>query len=152
MCQLQLLLLVLLLCQCHALLFALDICVNKRLLQLTVCFGVSNPLKNIAPSFLPSPHLNIQTIQAPFPTGTPRQIDVNLTFILRRYVEDQISTNFHVISAYFFDGNFADRKIHVVSKFLWYNFADQKIHVVSTNFFRCNFSSRDTHGASTYSF
>ena len=117
-----------------------------------MCFGVSNPLTNIAPSFLPSPHLNMQTIQAPFPTGTPRQIDVNLTFILRRSVEDQISTNFHVISAYFFDGNFADRKIHVVSKFFWYNFADQKIHVVSTNFFRCNFSSRDTHGASTYSF
>ena len=28
---------------------------------------------------------------------------VESTWILRRYVEDQISTNFHVISAYFFD-------------------------------------------------
>ena len=37
------------------------------------------------------------------PTGTPRQIDVDSTWILRRYVEDQISTNFHVVSTYFFD-------------------------------------------------
>ena len=38
-----------------------------------------------------------------YPTGTPRQIDVDSTWILRRYVEDQISTNFHVVSTYFFD-------------------------------------------------
>ena len=38
-----------------------------------------------------------------FPTGTPRQIDVDSTWILRRYVEDQISMNFHVDSTYFFD-------------------------------------------------
>ena len=38
-----------------------------------------------------------------FPTGTPHQIDVDSTWILRGYVEDQISTNFHVISRYFFD-------------------------------------------------
>ena len=36
-------------------------------------------------------------------TGTPRRIDVDSTWILHRYVEDQISTNFHVISTYFFD-------------------------------------------------
>ena len=35
--------------------------------------------------------------------GTPRRIDVESTWILHRYVEDQISTNFHVISTYFFD-------------------------------------------------
>ena len=34
---------------------------------------------------------------------TPRRIHVDSTWILRRYVKDQISTNFHVISAYFFD-------------------------------------------------
>ena len=34
-----------------------------------------------------------------FPTGTPHRIHVDSTWILRRYVEDQISTNFHVISA-----------------------------------------------------
>ena len=36
-------------------------------------------------------------------TGTPRQIHVNSTWILRRYIEDQISTIFLVISSYFFD-------------------------------------------------
>ena len=38
-----------------------------------------------------------------FPTGTPCQIHVDSTWILRRYVEEQISANFHVISVYFFD-------------------------------------------------
>ena len=38
-----------------------------------------------------------------FPTGTPRRIDINSTSILRRYVKDEVSTNFHVISTYFFD-------------------------------------------------
>ena len=37
------------------------------------------------------------------PTGTPRQIDVVSTWILSGHVEDQILTNFHVISRYFFD-------------------------------------------------
>ena len=37
------------------------------------------------------------------PAGTPRPIDVDSTSILPRYVEDKISTNFHVISMYFFD-------------------------------------------------
>ena len=35
--------------------------------------------------------------------GTPRRIDVDSTWILRGYVEDQISTNFHVVSMYFLD-------------------------------------------------
>ena len=35
--------------------------------------------------------------------GTPRRIHVDSTWILRRYVEDQILTNFHVISTYVFD-------------------------------------------------
>ena len=38
-----------------------------------------------------------------YPTGTPRRTDVDSTWILRRYVEDQILTNFHVTPAYFFD-------------------------------------------------
>ena len=37
------------------------------------------------------------------PTGTTRGIDFDLTLILPPYVEDQISTNFRVISTYFFD-------------------------------------------------
>ena len=37
------------------------------------------------------------------PRGTPRQVQVDSTLILCRYVEDQISTNFRAIFAYFFD-------------------------------------------------
>ena len=37
------------------------------------------------------------------PTGTPRRIDVDLTWILRSYFEDQVSTNFHVNSKYLFN-------------------------------------------------
>ena len=39
----------------------------------------------------------------PIPNGHNTSNHVNLTWILRRYVEDQISTSFHVISGYFFD-------------------------------------------------
>ena len=42
-------------------------------------------------------------IRGSYTMGTPRRIDVDSTWIFRRYVEDQISTTFHVISAYFFD-------------------------------------------------
>ena len=49
-----------------------------------------------------------------FPMGTPRRIHVDSTWLLRRYVEDQISTNFHVISAYFFD------VISMVEKSTWF--------------------------------
>ena len=38
-----------------------------------------------------------------FATSTPPRIDVDSTSILRRCVEDQISTNLHVIFTYFFD-------------------------------------------------
>ena len=48
------------------------------------------------------------------PTGTPRLIHVDSTWILRRYVENQISTNFRVISAYFFD------VISMVEKPTWF--------------------------------
>ena len=48
------------------------------------------------------------------PTGTPRRIHVDSTWILRRYVEEQISTNFHVISTYFFD------VISMVEKSTWF--------------------------------
>ena len=37
------------------------------------------------------------------PSGTPRRFDVDSTSIICRYVEDQISTNFLVISTYIFD-------------------------------------------------
>ena len=48
------------------------------------------------------------------PTGTPRWIHVDSTWTLRRYVADKISTNFHVISAYFFD------VISMVEKSTWF--------------------------------
>ena len=37
------------------------------------------------------------------PKGTPHRINVDSTSILRRYIEDQISTNFHVTFTYFFN-------------------------------------------------
>ena len=37
------------------------------------------------------------------PMGTPCRIHVDSTWILRRYIEDQILTNFHVISTYVFN-------------------------------------------------
>ena len=48
------------------------------------------------------------------PMGTPRRIHVDSTWILRGYVKDQISTNFHVISAYLFD------VISMVEKSTWF--------------------------------
>ena len=42
-------------------------------------------------------------LQHVYPKGTSLRIDVNSTSILQRYIEDQISMNFHVISTYFFD-------------------------------------------------
>ena len=39
----------------------------------------------------------------PVQSGTPRRIHVDSTLISRRYVEDQILTNFHVIFTSFFD-------------------------------------------------
>ena len=41
-------------------------------------------------------------IHKSFPTDTPRQIQVDSWWILRRYLEDQTSNNFHVISTQLF--------------------------------------------------
>ena len=48
-------------------LFALDICVDKKAPAThSVNWGFKPfPIKNITPSFLPGPLLNLQTIQAP---------------------------------------------------------------------------------------
>ena len=43
-----------------------------------VCIGVSTPLKNTTPSFLPP--LNLQTVQAPFLGNFPLYIDFSSTF------------------------------------------------------------------------
>ena len=50
---------------------------------------------------------------------TPLWIHLGSRSISRRYVEDQISTNFQVISKYFFLLNFDGWKIHVVYKFFF---------------------------------
>ena len=86
------------------------------------------------------------------PTGTPRRIDVDSTWILCRYVEDQISTNFHVISAYFFDVVSLVEKstwfprtffdvILLVEKFTWFphTFFDVISMVEKSTWFPCTF-------------
>ena len=80
------------------------------------------------------------------PSDTSCLIHIDLRWILHRYVEDQISTNFHVISTYFFRCNFDGKKIHVVSTcFFRCNLDGRKIHVVSTYFFWCNFSRQNIY-------
>ena len=83
--------------------------------------------------------------------GTQRALHVDSTWILRRYVEDQISMNFHVISTYVFD------IISMVEKSTLFPFTF--FHVVSmvekyTVFliFRFNFDCRKIHFVCTYFF
>ena len=102
--------------------------------------------------------------------GTPCRIDVDSTWILRRYVEYQIrriSTSFHVL----FRCNLANRKIHVVSTYFFFgviSVAEKStffprtffgvISLVKTftlflcTFFGCNFDGRKTHFVFTYVF
>ena len=88
-----------------------------------------------------------------YPTGTQRRIHIDSTWILRWYVEHQISTNFHVISTYFFDVILMVEKIHAVSMhFFQSNFAGWKIEVFSTYFYQCIFACRRFHVVSTYLF
>ena len=53
------------------------------------------------------------------PTGTPRRIHVDSTWILGRYVEDQISTNFRVEKSTWFPCTIFD-VISMVEKFTWF--------------------------------
>ena len=88
-----------------------------------------------------------------YPTGAPSRIDVDSTWILRRYVEDQISTNFDVVSTYLFRCNFDGRKIHLVSTYYFRcNFFCRNIHSVCTYFFRRNFDGRIIHFVCKYFF
>ena len=48
-------------------------------------------------------HVNSVSSVKYYPMGTLSRVDMNSTSILCRYIKDQISTNFHVISTYFFD-------------------------------------------------
>ena len=59
----------------------------------------------------------------------------------------------HVVSTYVFRHHFDGRKIHIVpTYFSRCNFDGWKIHLATTYFFRCNFSLRHIHGVSTYFF
>ena len=88
-----------------------------------------------------------------FPTGTPRRIHVDSMWVLRRYVEDQISTNFHLISEYFFDViSIVEKSTLFPHTFFQCNFDDLKIHIVSTYYYRCNFKGRNMHIVFTYFF
>ena len=72
------------------------------------------------------------------PTIPPRQIDVNSMWTPLQYVEDQISTNFNVISTYFFDVISLSDKNHVLSTyFIRPNFHGRNIHIVPMYFFFC---------------
>ena len=63
------------------------------------------------------------------PTIPPHHIDVDSTWTLLQYVEDQIQTNFNVISTYYFD---------VISTYFFRpNLHGRKIHIVSIYFFFC---------------
>ena len=80
-------------------------------------------------------------------TSNQRRFHVDITLILRRQ-NDVISmveksTSFpHT----FFQRNFDDQRIHVVSTYLFpCNFTGRKIFVVSTYFSRHNFAGRNTH-------
>ena len=88
-----------------------------------------------------------------YPTGTPHRIQAESTWILRRWVQNQISTNFQVVSTYFFSLLFCwsknPRSFHIL---FWCNFVGQNIHIFSMFFFWCNFDCWKIHVVSTYFF
>ena len=78
-----------------------------------------------------------------------RRFDVDITWIRRRPNFDKFPRHFHVL----FRCNFADQKIHVVSRYFFQlNFYGWKIHVVSTYFFQCNFDVQKIRFVSSYFF
>ena len=74
------------------------VCANLMELRLTLESVMSRLLQYVVSS-----NNVCSNLISSSPMGKPRRIHVDSTWILRRYVEDHISTNFHVISAYFFD-------------------------------------------------
>ena len=84
-------------------------------------------------------------------TGTPRRIDVDSTWILWPYVKDQISTNFHAISTYFFDVISLIKKSRLFPRtFFGVTSMVKKSTLFSLTFFRCNFDVRIIHVVCTY--
>ena len=88
-----------------------------------------------------------------YPTDTPRRIHLDSTWILRPYVEDQISTNFHVISVYFFNViSMVEKSTPFPRTFFDVILLVQKQKVFLHTFFRCNFDGRKIDVVSTFSF
>ena len=79
----------------------------RAIMYLTLLLIIGHSWRNSS-----SPHLKSE--KSYNPTATPRRIHVDSTWILRRYVEDKISTSFHLISTYFFD------VISLVEKSTWF--------------------------------
>ena len=105
-----------------------------------------------------------------YPTSTPGGIRVDSTWILRRYVEEQFSTSFHVISTNFFDlislieksTSFPHTFFDVISMvekstLFPHTFFDvismvEKSTLFPHVFFLCNFDGRKIHLATTQFF
>ena len=82
-------------------------------------------------------------------TSNQRRFGVDITSIRGRPNFDEFPRHFHVLLRC----NFANRKIHVVSTYVFRcNFDGRKIHVVSTYFFQCNFHGRKICIVSTVPF
>ena len=77
------------------------------------------------------------------PTIPPRQIDVDSMWTSLQYVEDQISTNFSVISTYFFDVISLSEKTTSFPRTLFdLIFMVEKSTLFRCTFFLCNFDNR----------
>ena len=70
------------------------------------------------------------------PTGTTRRIDIDSMSILLRYIKKKMSTNFHVVSTYFFGLISMNENSHRFVVLFGRNFDGRKIHVVSIYFLR----------------
>ena len=86
-----------------------------------------------------------------FRTYTSHWIDIDLIAILHRYVEENITTHFHIISTYFFWCNFDGRWIDVVlTYFIQCNLIEQKLDVFRVTFFDLILMDKKNDIVSTY--
>ena len=93
------------------------------------------------------------TLQIPNGHTTSNPGWINFKLNLRRWVQNQISTNFQVVSTYFFSLLFCwsknPRSFHIL---FWCNLVCRNIHIFSMFFFWCNFDCWKIHVVSTYFF
>ena len=77
------------------------------------------------------------------PTIPPRHIDVDSTWTLLQYVEDQIQTDFNVISTYYFDViSLSEKTPSFPRTFFDLIFMVEKSTLFRYTFFLCNFNDR----------